>query len=176
MRVVIDGDSVAEHRADNWPSFLSQFRPTFNIVNLSEHRSTTLDVIARISKALWDPTDLYILQLGQWSSRNQDLNSFHEDIGYIVRQVHACGVPVCLSTPASMDPLVVCYVETVCELAAIHNTMLVDCYGLARSHGMDRSWFTDLGDQIPCHLNEKGAAIVARFFVDSVKHPYGSVL
>ena len=171
MRVIIEGDSCAEPRDDNWPILLARLKGWYP-VNLSEHRSDSDEVLQRLPKAMYVPPNLYILQLGQWSSHNEELGPMYERMNIIVKTLHLAGVKVCLVTPPSMDPKTVPYAQAVRDVAKIYNTMLVDVHKHMQAHGADRSWFIDAPDQIPCHLNLKGALIVTQFFIDRLENPY----
>ena len=160
MNVTIDGDSVAEPRPDNWPVLLAD-RKGWYVVNLSEHRSTTRHVLDRLNKVYMYLPELYLLQVGQWSSHHEDIVAFTHNLAEIIEKLHSWGVRVCLVTPASLDPYTAWTAAVVRKAARTYNTMLVD-----------RSWFIDTIDQIPCHLNEKGSLVVTQFFFDWLSNPY----
>lgn len=169
MILVVDGDSVADARPENWPAQLAA-RTGVVVVNISRHNSTTLDILTRLERAIdADPT-WYVLQVGQWSSKNQDRRSFMRDVRYAVRTMHMAGVRVCLVTPPCGMPETRWTAEVVRAVAREFNTMLVDVHTLMREHGMTASWFVEVENR--CHLSQEGALIVSQFFVDAAQHPY----
>jgi hypothetical protein len=171
MRVIIEGDSCAEPRDDNWPILLARLKGWYP-VNLSQHRSDSDEVLQRLTEAMYVPPNLYILQLGQWSSHNEMGTEFLNRLGLIVSTLHRAHVKVCLVTPPCLDDATAAYAERLVTTARVYNTMLVDVHKHMQAHGADRSWFLDAPDQIPCHLNLKGALIVTQFFIDRLENPY----
>ena len=155
MRVVIDGDSVALYRGDNWPHhFREHYQPDFFEV-LSNNSVTTLDVIERLRKVIDMTPDIYFLHLGQWASKNSDWHEFNCDMEYIVSKLHMEGIMVCLITPPPFTPDNYWTANSIRDIARKYNTALLDMHKFFIEDGVPKSWFKD--EDIVSHLNETGA-------------------
>ena len=175
MNVVIDGDSVAKLRPDNWPALFAD-RYHVKVTCLASDEAKTPVVMDRLPKAFAASPDLYILQLGQWSYHNEERAAFFSGMSHIISAVHDKGVPVVLCTPTHMAPPEhpdKWTVEVIHDLSMRYNTGLVDFYHRMLDAGADESWFLpqDLGTKWVCHLNARGSREAVTYF-DRIIQPY----
>ena len=98
MRIVIDGDSVALDRPDNWPSIL-RTEHDLDVICLASHQAITTDILHRLNDAIKHNPEWYYLQLGQWSCNHQSYFTFRDDLSHIVAKLHGNHIKVCLMTP-----------------------------------------------------------------------------
>lgn len=175
MNVVIDGDSVAKLRPDNWPALFAE-RYYVGVTHLASDEAMTPVVIDRLPQVFAARPDLYILQLGQWSYHNEPPTQFVSGMSRIISELHSAGIPVILCTPTHMVPRdhpEKWTVPAIHSLARRYNTGLVDFYSRLIDDRADESWFLpqDIGTKWICHLNARGSRDAITYF-DKIIQPY----
>lgn len=155
MKVVIDGDSVSENRDHNWPSLLKK---RMEVTNLSQHQSTTDNILRRIDYAISQNPDWYLLCIGQWSCKNESRKTFAEGMENIVEILLLQKIKTCLITPPPFLPETCGIAIHIKRIAATRNIKVVDFYNECK----EPTWFYD--EEPRCHFNTTGAEYAYHLF------------
>lgn len=159
--IVVDGDSVAENRVDNWPVLLGAAMQR-EVRNISAHQSTTKHILRRMDYADSLKPTWYVVCIGQWSCKNEEMRDFESGTERIVRAARERMMRPCLVTPPFSIVESHWTAAVVRRIAHLYNVPLVDFHRRMSEDGADASWF--FPEEIPCHLNGAGAHRVLKYF------------